>query len=136
MKKWGTLLAGWLLLFPYVIWAQTYSEEALLFSRIKPGGSARIQGLGGAQVSLGGDYSSAVSNPAGLGMYNRSEFTFSPGINMASSSASYLGGTTPSSKSTFEIPGISLVIHSGKDGQMGFLGGSFAVTFNRLNDFN
>jgi hypothetical protein len=65
--------------------AQGFVENALLFSRTKPGGSARIQAMGGAQVALGGDYSSALSNPAGLGMYNRSEVTFSPALNFYNS---------------------------------------------------
>ncbi len=132
----GLALVGLVLLNSLPGYAQSYAESALLFSRVRPGGSARIQGMGGAQVSLGGDYSSAVSNPAGLGMYNRSEFTITPGLNMFSSKSDYQGTTTPASKTTFEIPGVSLVIHSAKEGPMGFLGGSFAVTYNRLNDFN
>ena len=60
--------------------AQDYTESALMFARTKPAGSARILGLGGSQTALGGDYSSALSNPAGLGMFNRSEFTFSLGL--------------------------------------------------------
>lgn len=132
----GLALVGYVMFNSLPALGQTYAESALLFSRVRPGGSARIQSMGGAQVSLGGDYSSAVSNPAGLGMYNRSEFTFSPGMNFNSTNSSYLGTTTPASKSMFEVPGLSLVLHSDKEGQMGFLGGSFAVTFNRLNDFN
>src|SRR5690606_21811866 len=56
--------------------AYDYHELALLFSQYNYKGTARIQGIGGAQVSLGGDLSSALSNPAGLGFYNRSEFSF------------------------------------------------------------
>ncbi len=63
--------------FAYLLPAQDFVDNALLFSRTQPGGSARIQALGGTQISLGGDYSSALSNPAGLGMYNKSEVTFS-----------------------------------------------------------
>ena len=70
----GILLLGYVLLNSSEGNAQSYAESALLFSRTNPGGSARIQALGGTQVSLGGDYSSAFSNPAGLGMYNKSEF--------------------------------------------------------------
>ena len=80
MKKiQGLLLAATLMLTAGSVMGQTYSESALTFSRTLPAGSARILGMGGAQISLGGDYSSAYSNPAGLGMYNRSEFTISPG---------------------------------------------------------
>src|SRR6188768_3271591 len=69
--------------------AQSYAETALLFSRTSAAGSARIQALGGAQIALGGDYSSALSNPAGLGMYNRSEFTFSPALSFYNIKTTY-----------------------------------------------
>ena len=83
--------------------AQDFIDNALLFSRTRPSGSARIQALGGTQVSLGGDYSSALSNPAGLGMYNRSEFTFSPGLTTSSFSSDYLGENKDASTSMFNI---------------------------------
>ncbi|MDZ7649423.1 MAG: hypothetical protein U5K54_20980 [Cytophagales bacterium] len=56
-------------------------------------------------------YSSAYSNPAGLGMFNRSEFAFSFGYNAARSQASYLDNTTSETKNNFHIPGFGLVLH-------------------------
>ena len=116
-------------------WAQGFVENALLFSRTKPGGSARIQAMGGAQIALGGDFSSALSNPAGLGMYNRSEFTFSPALNMYQTDADHLGTTSNDSKNVFNIPGLSYVHHIPAD-KNGFLGGSFGGSMTRINDFN
>lgn len=120
------------------LFAQGFVENALLFSRTRPGGSARIQGMGGAQVALGGDYSSALANPAGLGMYNRSEFTFTPGLNFYNSNSTLLGhigtNTAEDSKTVFNIPGLSYVHHSPREAD-NFLGGSFAVTMTRTNDF-
>lgn len=125
--------------------AQTYAEEALLFSRISPGGSARVQAMGGSQVALGGDYSSAFSNPAGLGFFNRSEATFSMGMNFYNSSSSFFTGpqqnppvpesTTNDSKSNFNIPGFSVVFHNDKNtGKL--VSGNFALSFSRTNNFN
>jgi hypothetical protein len=118
--------------------AQGFVENALLFSRTKPGGSARIQAMGGAQVALGGDFSSALANPAGLGMYNRSEFTFSPALNFYKTNSTLAEHsditTAQDSKTVFNIPGLSYVHHSPKEGG-NFLGGSFAVTMSRINDF-
>lgn len=116
-------------------WAQGFVENALLFSRTKPGGSARIQAMGGTQVALGGDFSSALSNPAGLGMYNRSEFTFSPAFNTYSTDSEHLGTKSSDSKNVFNIPGLSYVHHLAKE-KNGFLGGSFGVSMTRVNDFN
>ncbi len=116
--------------------AQDFIDNALLFSRPRPTGSARIQALGGTQVSLGGDYSSAQSNPAGLGMFNRSEFTLSPGLTINNISSNYLGQTTDASKSMFNIPGLSLVYHHDTGKESGFLGGSFGLSLTRTNDLN
>jgi hypothetical protein len=115
---------------------QDFVDNALLFSRTRPTGSARIQALGGTQSSLGGDYSSAFSNPAGLGMYNRSEVTFSPGVTISDMSSTYLGDKTSASKSMINIPGLSLVYRHESGKQSGFLGGSFGLSFTRTNDFN
>jgi hypothetical protein len=116
--------------------AQDFIDNALLFSRTRPGGSARIQALGGAQTSLGGDYSSAFSNPAGLGMFNRSEFTITPSVNFTKVSSDYLGTTTDDTKLGFSIPGLSLVYHHESGKESGFIGGSFSIAMNRVNDFN
>jgi len=116
--------------------AQDFIDNALLFSRQRPSGSARIQALGGTQVSLGGDYSSAQSNPAGLGMFNRSEFTFSPGLTINNFSSQYLGQNTDATKSMFNIPGISFVYHHETGREKGFLGGSFGLSLTRTNDLN
>ncbi|HEY0740401.1 MAG TPA: hypothetical protein VGD40_03030 [Chryseosolibacter sp.] len=116
--------------------AQDFIDNALLFSRTHPGGSARIQALGGTQTSLGGDYSSAFSNPGGLGMFNRSEFTITPSINFTRVTSDYLGTETDESKMGFSIPGLSLVYHHNTGRETGFLGGSFSISMNRVNDFN
>lgn len=115
--------------------AQSYVESALLFGRTKPGGSARIQAMGGSQIALGGDYSSALSNPAGLGMYNRSEITLTPALSTYKSEAEYLGNLEETSTSTLNIPGLSFVYHMPLD-KSGFVSGSFGVSLSRTNDFN
>lgn len=138
MRSFQISLSVILMFFCSQVFSQGFVENALLFSRTKPGGSARIQGMGGAQVALGGDYSSALANPAGLGMYNRSEFTFSPGLNFYNSNSILLNhtgtNTADDSKTVFNIPGLSYVHHSPRESG-NFLGGSFAITMTRTNDF-
>ncbi|MEK6782028.1 MAG: hypothetical protein AABY93_09995 [Bacteroidota bacterium] len=132
----GLLLSGIGLFWAHQALTQSFSETALLFSRTQPGGSARIQGIGGTQIALGGDYSSAYSNPAGLGMFNRSEATFTPAINFSNVSADYLNQTTNSSKSTFNIPGLSLTFHNSDLKIKGLQGGTFSISYSRISDFN
>ena len=132
----GLLLGGIVMLFAQQMRAQSFTETALLFSRTQPGGSARIQSMGGSQVALGGDYSSAYSNPAGLGMYNRSEFAFTPAINFSNVSADYLNQNTMASKSTLNIPGLSLTFHNTDVKVKGLQSGTFSISYSRVNDFN
>lgn len=132
----GLLLSGIVMFSAEQICAQSFTETALLFSRTPPVGSARIQGMGGAQVALGADYSSAYSNPAGLGMYNRSEFAFTPGLSFSNVSADYLGQNTNDSKSTFSLPGLGMAFHNADSKLKGILGGTFSISYTRINDFN
>jgi hypothetical protein len=137
----GLLLAVIFMLTANGLMAQSYAESALLFGRTRAGGSARIQAMGGAQISLGGDFSSAASNPAGLGMYNRSEFTISPGFLSSTTNGTYTAGSTLSDNNTgnstaLTIGGLGLAF--AKPAQMDgpFVSGTFAITLNRMNDFN
>ena len=91
--------------------------------------------MGGSQIALGGDFSSTLSNPAGLGMYNRSEVTVTPALSFYDTRAQYLGNVDDDSKSTFNIPGLSFVFHLPKE-KNGFVGGSFGISMTRTNDFN
>lgn len=136
IKQFRIYLTGVVLLNFLGANAQNYTESALLFSRNKPAGSARILGLGGSQTALGGDYSSALSNPAGLGMFNRSEFTLSLGLSDHNTSATYLGNNTDDNRSVFNIPGISYVWHIPKQNDDSFYGGSLGISLSRVNDFN
>jgi hypothetical protein len=133
MKK--IFFTGILLSIVKLATAQSFVDNALLFSRTPAPGSARIQALGGAQAALGGDYSSALSNPAGLGMYNRSELTFSLGNNNNTTDVNYGGSMNSDSRNRFSIPGFSYVQRqSHSKGK--YLGGAFAFTFSRTNNLN
>ena len=62
-----------------MIYAQNASD-ALRYSYINLGGSARSIGVGGAINAFGADYSSLSVNPAGVAAYRRSELIFTPSI--------------------------------------------------------
>ena len=52
--------------------------DALRYSNIAVSGTARAGAMGNAFGALGGDFTSASINPAGLGLYRSSEFTVTP----------------------------------------------------------
>jgi hypothetical protein len=142
MKKIAGLMVVGMLWAAHNAAAQSYAETAMMFSRTKPTGSARVLGMGGAQLSLGGDFSSAYSNPAGLGMYNRSEFSITPGYQSLKTSGDYFSGENlisdgnNASKTNLNITGLGLVLSRDLTGGGGFIRGTFAVTMSRTNNFN
>lgn len=119
--------------------AYGYYEDALLFSQTSAvfGSTARIQGIGGAQTSLGADMSMAGSNPAGLGMFNKSVISFTPNLNFNNTDASYFGNNSSTFRNNFSFANLGLVYNSNKGDftEEKFKGGSFAVSIQRTNNF-
>lgn len=114
------------------------SSDALRYSRILYGGSARFQGLGGAFGAVGADFSSIATNPAGLGLYNSSEFTLSPSLRLENSSSVYNMETNKDYKFNVAMDNLGLVFHiTGKDKSgSGFKSFNVAFGMNRENNFN
>lgn len=114
-----------------------YYEQALQFSQTSFLGTARIQGIGGSQVALGGDLSNANSNPAGLGFYNRGTFSITPGLNFHKTASDFLGQSNLGKKVNFNIAQLGLSFYFG-DGDVAtqpIRGSSLAITVDRVNDF-
>src|SRR5690606_38947310 len=74
-----------------------YEGDALKFSGAESSATARFNALGGQQTSMGGDLSSIYGNPAGLGMFSKSEFAFTFGLNDYKNKSTFLGQSTSSS---------------------------------------
>ncbi|MET7259510.1 OmpP1/FadL family transporter [Dyadobacter fermentans] len=112
-----------------------YATDALRYSEINQNGSARFQALGGNHAAIGGDASSIYGNPAGLGFYNRSEFTLSPAVTIAGTKANYLGNEDKQSSSLFNIPQASVVFASQPGFQRKWKRSSFGISFSRQQSF-
>lgn len=115
-----------------------YYQDALRFSSTDRGGTARLQGLAGSGVALGGDLSSVIINPAGLGFYNRSVLSITPQISFRDNTASFQGQENVTFNDKFSIGQIGISIDLTKsDIEKGdFRGGSLAFSFSKRNDFN
>jgi hypothetical protein len=145
MKFLKTLTVSAGLLLPFLpIKAQvvpgafSYHELGRTFSQWSHVGSARLMGAGGAQISLGGDISSALSNPAGLGFYNRSEISFTPSLSFVNADATYLGTLSRENSTQFNFDNIGVVFNSQKDELIpgSYKGHAFALSYSKVNDFN
>ena len=66
-------------------------EDALRYSWLLPGGTARSWGLGSAMGAVGADPGSASLNPAGFALYNTSEISLTPGVEVNTADALYYG---------------------------------------------
>lgn len=76
-----TLLA---LLLAFLSQAQN-ATDALRYSYLQVGGTARTIGVGGALGALGADFAALSCNPAGLALYRTSEFVVTPGLYISNS---------------------------------------------------
>ncbi|HYN44976.1 MAG TPA: hypothetical protein VER35_03170, partial [Candidatus Limnocylindrales bacterium] len=137
-------VSGWIVASLHLVQAQqitgalAYHELAFMVSDYQYIGTARIQGLGNTQISLGGDISSALSNPAGLGFYNRSEFSITPSYNIFTSNTNYLGSSSTSNKGKFNFDNLGIVFNKMKDDAApgSWRGRSFAISLAKVNEFN
>ena len=114
-----------------------YIDNALRFSQNFYSGSARFSGMSGAFGSLGGDFSSLSINPAGLGVFSTSEFTYSQGINYNKISSNYLGNKTYDTDYNLNVNNIGLVSSFKlNDTDTRFVNINLGIGYNNLNDFN
>jgi hypothetical protein len=116
--------------------AYGYYNDALKLSQTTFGGSARFQALGGATSALGADIGSLSSNPAGLGMYNRSDMNISLGYGLNHSTSNYMGSTEKASKGFFNIPSGGMIFSGSKsDTVHKWKGGTFGIGVTSINNF-
>lgn len=144
MNKLKILFIGILASFPLCLQAQLdynasgYYQDALRFSSIQRGGSARIQGLAGSGVALGGDLSLVNANPATLGFFNKSVFTLTPQLLFRDNVGTLNGTENISFGDQFSVGHIGVSIDLTKsDFEKGdFRGGSLSFSYSKRNDFN
>jgi hypothetical protein len=133
MKKTIAIIIASAILIPA---SAQYVGQALRFSQTFPSQTARSLSMGGAFVSLGGDLSASYLNPAGLGIYRKSEFALSPGMGYAKSSSDYLYEKGKDYRYNFIFGNAGYVSTYNSKSDKGLVGASFGISYNRLNDFN
>jgi hypothetical protein len=127
-----------------------YYQDYLRFSMSNFGGTARGIGIAGANTAVGGEFSSSASNPAGLGMMRRSEFTITPNVGFASSNSEFrldklsptqLQGlnleTVNAGRNYLNVNNLGFALHiNNPDETSAFKGGTFAFSYSRINQFH
>lgn len=77
-----------------------------------PAGTARSMGMGGAFSAVGADLSSAATNPAGLGLFRQSVFSFTPVFRTTQTSSQYLDTTGSGETSYLRVPSIGVSFYN------------------------
>jgi hypothetical protein len=110
-------------------------DDALRYSQIFYGGTARSSAMGGAFTALGGDISSLNQNPAGLGVFRSSEFTLTPMMFGIKSDATYSGQKNSDNLYKFNLGQVGIVSNliSRNSGLMSL---NFGYSYNRMNNFD
>lgn len=118
-----------------------YTSDALRFSQTNYGSTARFKALGNAQIGVGGDMSSLGGNPAGLGLFTKSEFSLTPEFNHSGITATYLGQNNNTTKGQLNVNQLGAVFFSptyrrkGQDTKSGLVSMVFGLGYHRNNDY-
>lgn len=125
------------LILSYIV-LHSYSQndvDAIRYSRIGGGGSARFVSMGGAFGAVGADLSCAAYNPAGLGLFRKGELSFSAGPRSTNNTATIYG--TPTSAFNLNVVfnnfGIAVAIKSSNNPDGRHI---IAFTNTQLQNFN
>ncbi|RLD73156.1 MAG: hypothetical protein DRJ07_21180, partial [Bacteroidetes bacterium] len=126
-----------LLLVSKQIFAQN-ENDALRYSFLTYGGTARYMGMSGAFSALGADFSVLSTNPAGIGMFKKSRVVFAPGVISTNASANYLNENTQDELISANINSFGLILNlkSYEEDDSGWRSVAFGVGYNHLKNFS
>lgn len=124
-------------ILPLGVIAQDFTD-ALRYSSLKLEGTARSGGMGNAFGALGGDFTAAGINPAGLGLYRSAEFAFTPTFGMTESKSLYLGNQMTDNSYKLGVNNLSYVaaILTKDANSSGLVSVNIGIGYNKVKDFN
>jgi long-subunit fatty acid transport protein len=134
MKRAGIIIA---FVFTTLLTGYTQNvDDALRYSQIFYGGTARFMSMGGAFTALGGDLSSLSLNPAGTGVFRSSEFSITPQMFYNNTTARFMGNSLSDFKYNFNLNQLGFATNIiSKDNETGLINLNFAYSFNKTNNF-
>ena len=101
--------------------------QALTLSSDEPVlGTARYSGMAGAMSSFGGNASTLKDNPAGLGVYRKSDISLTPNLHIDNDG-----------QVGMNINNFGIIINFGSShNKSGYVTSSFGISYNRLRNFS
>ncbi len=114
-----------------------YYINSFRFSQSQVHGSARSLGFAGAQTALGADLGALSSNPAGLGFYRKSEFSFAPNFSVVKTNSETQGFSIPDNKIVLNVNNLGIAFCHLRDDivESKWRGGTFAIGLTRTTNF-
>lgn len=108
------------------------------YSYLGLNGTASYVGRAGAIGALGGDFTAASYNPAGLGFFYSSRLSFTPTIDYAPTSSTYMGVKANASRTTFKIGSFEILLAVPTDAadESSWRSFQFGIGMTRLKSFN
>ena len=115
------------------------AQDAYDVSRIigsELNGTARFVGMGGAMGALGGDISVMGTNPAGIGIYRRNDFSLSFGLNNTAAESNFNGSIMKEdrTKASFDQIGFVYSYKVGNETSLRFV--NFGFNYHKSKNFN
>jgi len=130
------------LLFGAVFSLFSQSEfDALRYSTIGSGGTARTMGMAGSFSAIGADASAVMTNPAGIATFRRSEFNMGAQFQNTVYHADYLGENLREARLNFNLPSLNYIKAdvqydaTGKPRKKGLSAVCYGFHVNRLATF-
>jgi hypothetical protein len=133
MKKISTII--YLILVTVGLTAQTLTD-AVRYSTLIPGGTARTMGVGGSFGAMGGDFGVLTINPAGIADFRSSDLSFSFSFNGGNTSSTMNGGSRLKTNHTNEpiLENIGVVFHARPTGSS-LVTSNLAIGLVQYNNF-
>ncbi len=133
------ILTVGLVFFVGIVLKAQNAEDALRYSSTFLTGTARYTGLGGAYGAVGADFTSLSSNPAGIGLYKKSDFSITPMLSFTGAKSAYNGMSLDDGSNNFALGNVGIVLSVAPVDRLDRLpikNFQFGFGLNRLKDFN
>ena len=135
MKKIFKLLL--FLLIYNITFSQNYTD-AIRYSFLTHGGSARYMAMSGAFSALGADFSTLSTNPAGIGVSKRSRFEFTPIIGYEKIKSGYLNNNTNEEEQYGNLNNLGFILNIRpykEENDTEWKSIAFGIGYNKLANF-
>ena len=111
--------------------------DALRFSQADYEGTARFMGAGGAFSAVGAEFSALNINPAAIGVFKKSEITFTPMvISIYNKNGSYNGNNSHTSSVKYSLANAGGVFRISLNQENGWKAIQLGFGYNRICDYN